>query len=79
VLAPNEQLTLQVYNGLAKYFAIENKGPPKTFLSLNIIRTSTTLAINLFGYIDRMLARFHMKDAYVASAPLDPSLSHLKA
>ena len=79
VLAPNSNLSTEVYHGLAKHFKVENKGPPRTFLGLNIIRNARYLAINQTGYIHRMLERFKMTGAYTAETPMDASLPLLKA
>ena len=79
VLSPNEKLSTEVYNGLAKHFKVENKGPPTTFLGLNIIRNARYLAINQSGYIRRMLDRFKMNNAYTTETPMDASLPLLKA
>jgi hypothetical protein len=79
VLAKNEKLSLEFYNGLAQRFKVENKGPPTTFPGLNIIRTSDSISINQSGYIERMLTRFNMSNAIIASTPMDPSLPLLKA
>ena len=78
VLAPNSNLSLEVYKGLAQHFKVENKGPPKTFLGLNIIRNARYLAINQSGYILR-LRHFNMHNAYTAVTPMDASLLLLDA
>jgi hypothetical protein len=80
VLAPNSNLSLEVYIGLAQHFKVENNvGPPKTFLGLNIIRNARYLGINQSGYILRMLRRFNMHNAYTAVTPMDASLPLINA
>jgi hypothetical protein len=56
VLSPTVQLRQEFHDNLALHFRIENKGEPKTFLSLNIFHTTDSLVINQSGYIRRMLA-----------------------
>jgi hypothetical protein len=56
VLSPTVQLRQEFHDNLALHFRIENKGEPKTFLGLNIFRTTDSLVINQSGYIRRMLA-----------------------
>src|SRR5438477_637300 len=60
---------------------MENLGPPKTFLGLNIVRNinTGTISINQMGYIHRMLKRFNMQQAVPAKTPLPHSLPLLKA
>ena len=79
VLAANSNLSMEVYNGLAKHFKVENKVPPRTFLGLNILRNARYLVINQTGYIHRMLERFKMTNAYTTETPMDASLPLLKA
>jgi Reverse transcriptase (RNA-dependent DNA polymerase) len=64
VAAPTQHLTRKFYDDLA-HFRIENKGPPTTFLGLNITRTANLLNMNQTGYIERMLARFSYDDDLV--------------
>lgn len=64
---------------LSKQFRIEYLRPPRTFLSLNIVRTTSTIPINQTGYIDRMLARFKMSNCASASTSLNTSLPLQKA
>ena len=60
---------------------MQNLGPPKTFLGLNITRNASanTISINQTGYIYRMLKRFNMQNAVPAKTPLPHSLPLLKA
>ena len=66
---------------------MENRGPPRTFLGINIFRGSTTvngssastISINQSGYIERMITRFQMQNARPARTPLDHSLPLVKA
>ena len=80
VLAQRKSQCLQVFDGLARHFEVQNKGPPKTILDLNIIfKDLSTIAINQTGYIDRMINRFGMTNAVSAPTPLNTSLPLVKA
>jgi hypothetical protein len=58
---------------------MENLGPPKTFLGLNILRSNGEISINQTEYIDRIMKRFQMETTATASTPLQPSLPLLTA
>ena len=80
IFGPNKSACDEVFNLLRKQFKMQDLGYPKTFLGLNITRHENgSISINQTGYIDRMLARFHMTDAVSVKIPLDPSLHLLKA
>src|SRR5271154_1252957 len=79
VFGPSKALCENFYHAIAQYFQMENKGEVSTFLGLNIRRTSSTIAINQSGYIDRMLERFQMTDCKPSKTPLEASLSLRKA
>ena len=80
VLAQHESQCLRVFDGLSNHFEVQNKGAPKTFLGLNIIRKNpSSITINQSGYIDRLLSRFNMTNAVTAPTPLNASLPLVKA
>jgi hypothetical protein len=69
------------FHELAKHVKVENKGPIKSFLGINVIRDwdQHLIAINQAAYIDYLLAEFGQTDAKPAGSPLNPSLPLLKA
>jgi hypothetical protein len=42
-------MTFKLYGLLAQQFKMENLGPPKTFLGLNILRSNGEISINQTG------------------------------
>jgi transposase InsO family protein len=74
IFGKSQQSCVEIYDLLARQFKMENLGPPKTFLGLNILRTNGEISINQTGYIDRMIKRFRMESAATTSTPLQPSL-----
>src|SRR5271170_137905 len=75
VLSPYKSACNQIFDGLTN-FKVQNKGPPKTFLSLNIICDfNKTIVSNQSDYINCMLIRFNMTNAKLASTSRDRSQS----
>jgi hypothetical protein len=74
IFGKSQQSCTEIYDLLARQFKMENLGPPKTFLGLNILRSNSEISINQTGYIDRMMKRFRMESAATTSTPLPPSL-----
>src|SRR5271169_498060 len=74
IFGKSQQSCTEIYDLLARQFKMENLGPPKTFLGLNILRSNGEISINQTGYIDRMMKRFRMESAATTSTPLPPSL-----
>jgi transposase InsO family protein len=74
IFGKSQQSCMEIYDLLARQFKMENLGPPKTFLGLNILRSNGVISINQTGYIDRMMKRFRMESAATTSTPLPPSL-----
>ena len=68
-----------IYNGLARHFQIVNKGFPKSFLGLNIIRSKGSITINQCGFIDKILKRFNLQNARTVKTPLAPGQELLKS
>jgi hypothetical protein len=80
ILGQNQSLLNAVYNELSKHFEAVNKGFPKTFLGLNIIRNSKhSITINQCGYIDKMLKRFNLSNARTVKTPLATGRELLKS
>jgi len=77
----NQRSCETIFQQLSSQFKMQNLGPPKTFLGLNITRNASanTISINQTGYIHRMLKRFNMQNAVPAKTPLPHSLPLLKA
>jgi hypothetical protein len=69
------------YHELAKHVKVENKGPIKSFLGINVIRDfeNHLIAINQSAFIDYIIADTGLTNAKSTGSPLDPSLPLLKA
>jgi hypothetical protein len=74
IFGPDKPSCIQVYDSLSQHFKINNLGPVKSFLGINVIRNNGTISINQSGYIDRMLKRFNLTNATPTRTPLNPSL-----
>jgi hypothetical protein len=81
VAAKTKEQCESFFHELAQRVNIDNKGPVKSFLGINVIRDwdSHLIAINQAAFIDHLLADFGLTDANSAGSPLDPSLPLLKA
>src|SRR5436190_2131077 len=81
IFGHNQRSCETIFQQLSSQFKMQNLGPPKTFLGLNITRNASanTISINQTGYIHRMLKRFNMQVAVPAKTPLPHSLPLLKA
>jgi Reverse transcriptase (RNA-dependent DNA polymerase) len=77
----NQQDCEAFYRELAKHIKVENQGPIKSFLGIDVIQDwdKHLIAINQSAYIDYLLADAGLSDAKSAGSPLDPSLPLLKA
>ena len=70
-----------VYYQLEKLVKVENKGPIKSFLGIDVIRDwdKHLIAINQSAYIDRLVGEFGLTTAHSVRSPLDPTLPLLTA
>jgi hypothetical protein len=68
------------FHELEKHVKVENKGPIKSFLGINVIRDDEKhlIAINQSTFIDHLLAETGLTNAKSAGSPLEPSLPLLK-
>ena len=74
IVAPNVNVCNSIFNSLAVHFKIKNLGRPSTFLgNLNLtFHDNGSISIDQIGYIDQILAGYHMENAKPSKLPINP-------
>jgi hypothetical protein len=74
---PETKAALEVKAKLSEKYKITNLGPARQFLGIEIPRDDTSTSLGQKTFINTILKRFDMQNAYGAITPMDPNVKLL--